>query len=142
GRLPLRQRLPRGLGGPLPAIDGPGAVHHAPHPANILLRLVGDDEPLLCLVDLLAVRLGPPLGAAARFDNLVVFNRWFALRSDRSDRLRFWRAYSAACGFARPGAKPQAAELERRTLESNLRFWRAHDPRALRANRYLPLVPA
>jgi len=138
----LRQRLARALGRLLAAMHGAGAVHHDPHPANILLRLVGDDEPLLCLVDLLAVRLGPPLGAAARFDNLVVFNRWFALRSDRSDRLRFWRAYSAACGFARPGAKPQAAELERRTLESNLRFWRQHDRRCLGDNRYFRRVRA
>src|SRR5205823_3134755 len=67
----LRQRLARSLGRLLAQMHDAGAVHDDLHPANILLRLVENDEPLLCLVDLLAVRLGPPLSAAARFDNLV-----------------------------------------------------------------------
>ncbi len=138
----LRQRLARELGRLLATMHNAGAVHDDLHPANILLRLVGDDEPMLCLVDLLAVRLGPPLRAAARFDNLVVFNRWFALRSDRSDRLRFWHAYDAACGSAGVNAKPQAAEIEQRTLTSNLRFWRQHERRCLGDNRYFCRVRA
>ncbi len=141
-RTRLRQRLALALGRLLAAMHDAGAVHDDLHPANILLRLVEDDEPLLCLVDLLAVRLGAPLGAAARAANLVVMNRWFALRSDRTDRLRFWRAYnSAACGIAAT-AKPQAADLECRTLESNLRFWRQHDRRCLGDNRYFRRVRA
>ncbi len=136
----VRHRLARELGRLLAKMHDAGAVHDDLHPANILLRLVEDDEPLLCLVDLLAVRLGPPLSAAARFDNLVIFNRWFALRSDRTDRLRFWKAYDAvACGLAK-SAKPQAADLEVRTLESNLRFWRQHDQRCLGDNRYFRCI--
>jgi tRNA A-37 threonylcarbamoyl transferase component Bud32 len=118
-----------------------GVTHNDLHANNLLLALGADDEPHLHLIDLHAVRLGPPLGCHARRDNLVVLNRWFVMRVERSDRLRFWKAYqAAACGFAlaSPGAsaKPQAADLEQRTWQSNLRFWAARDRRCLENNRY------
>src|SRR5205814_7739805 len=122
--------------------------HTALHPGNLLLRLGPDGRPELYLIDIYAVRLGPPLDRRRSRDNLVVLNRWFALRASRPDRLRCWRAYCAA--RAAPGEPPglsrragrhavqtaginpaarragvRAREIEGETVVSNLPFWRA-----------------
>jgi len=133
----LRQRLARRLGELLARMHDGGVRHDDLHPGNLLLRLDGD-EPTLYLVDLHAVRLGAPLGEAARRDNLAVLNRWFALRAGRTDRLRFWHAYDAArrqpLGARRVTAAARA--IEEATLSSNLRFWAQRDRHCLGDNRY------
>jgi tRNA A-37 threonylcarbamoyl transferase component Bud32 len=147
-RTRFRQRLARALGRLLARMHDAGVRHDDLHPGNILLRLEDDDAPRLYLIDLHAVRLGPPLLWPAARDNLVVLNRWFVLRSERGDRLRFWKAYrgartvegsAALPGDRRPDPFAAAAlvrDLERRTLRSNLRFWRAHDRNCLGASRH------
>lgn len=79
------------------------------------------------LLDVHAIRFGPPLPWAASRANLVLFNRWFQLRASRADRLRFWRSYHKA----RPGLVcPEGPkQLERATLASNRRFWLARTAR-------------
>ena len=47
-------------------------------------------------IDLHAVRLGRPLGWPAARDNLVLLDRWFALRFGSTDRRRCCRAYCQA----------------------------------------------
>jgi tRNA A-37 threonylcarbamoyl transferase component Bud32 len=140
-RARLRQRLAAALGQFLARMHDAGIRHLDLHPGNLLLRLGADDRPELSLIDLHAVRLGA-LSWRARRANLILFNRWFMLHSERTDRLRFWRAYqsAAACGLACQPAKPRAAaariaELERGSLASNLRFWRGMDRRCVNANR-------
>src|SRR5206468_1566795 len=128
---PLRQLLAKALGEFLARMHQAGVVHADLHPGNLLLRLDREGRPHLYLVDLADVRVGAPLGRKACQDNLVVLNRWFALRASRTDRLRFWRAYD-------PGARADARtprDLEERTLASNLTFWRRRDPRCLADNR-------
>jgi tRNA A-37 threonylcarbamoyl transferase component Bud32 len=144
----LRQRIAVAMGRLLAKMHDAGAVHDDLHPANILLRLTEDDEPLLCLVDLLDVRIGRPLDTPARRDNLVILNRWFALRSAPMDRLRFWRAYNSfsrersACAAAALAERSRLSgpELEQRTALSNQRFWREQDRRCLKSNRYFRRV--
>jgi tRNA A-37 threonylcarbamoyl transferase component Bud32 len=128
----LRQILARALGEFLARMHQAGVVHADLHPGNLLLRLDHEGRPHLYLVDLADVRVGPPLGRRASQDNLVVLNRWFALRASRTDRLRFWRAYDPA---ARADTRTPR-HLEERTLASNLAFWRRRDPRCLGSNRY------
>ncbi len=147
-RARFRQRLAGALGRLLAHMHDAGVSHDDLHPGNILLRLEADDLPRLYLIDLHAVRLGPPLPWPEARDNLVILNRWFALRSERGDRLRFWQAYRAARtaegraalpGGRRPDPFTRAAlirDLERRTLRSNLRFWRAHDRNCLGLSRH------
>jgi tRNA A-37 threonylcarbamoyl transferase component Bud32 len=141
----LRQRLAVALAGLLARMHEAGIAHHDLHPGNLLLRLDGDDRPELFLIDLHAVRLGPPLSWRARRANLILLNRWFSLRSQRTDRLRFWRAYtnnkarSVSEGgsiFAYTSGSDKIADLERRTLASNLRMWRKLDRRCLESNRH------
>ena len=86
------------------------------------------------VIDLNAVRVGPPLSWPQRRTNLVVLNRWFLLRADRADRLRCWRAYEGEWGARKSATVP--SDLEARTLASNLRFWRQQDGRCLSRNRH------
>ncbi len=134
----LRQRLAAALGGLLAHMHNAGIVHHDLHPGNLLLRLDACDRPELFLIDLHAICLGPPLSWRARRVNLILLNRWFSLRSTRSDRLRFWRAYDSATGLRSEAIN----DLERRTLASNLGMWRKLDRRCLGDNRHFRRICA
>jgi tRNA A-37 threonylcarbamoyl transferase component Bud32 len=142
-RTRMRQRLAAALGRLLAQLHDAGITHHDLHPGNLLLRLDGDDHPALFLIDLHTIHLGAPLSWPARRANLIVLNRWFALRSERTDRLRCWHAYRTAAG-AQPAASSgdagPIAELERGTLASNLRFWRGLDRRCQGRNRHFRRV--
>jgi tRNA A-37 threonylcarbamoyl transferase component Bud32 len=145
----MRQRLAVALGELIACMHDAGVTQHDLHPGNVLLRFAEADAPQLFLIDLYAVEIGEPPSWEASRANLVVFNRWFMLRSERSDRLRFWRAYH--CSRRRLGGtewfgtqsdnpsseqRVAARDLERRSLASNLRFWRTLDKRCLGTNRY------
>jgi tRNA A-37 threonylcarbamoyl transferase component Bud32 len=134
----LRRRLAVALGELLARLHDAGIMHLDLHPGNLLVRLDADDRPELFLIDLHALRLGGPLSWRARRANLVVLNRWFTLRSERTDRLRFWRAYCALGNnrLHRSEIRQRARSLERTTLASNLRFWRGLDRRCLGASRH------
>ncbi|HMC64582.1 MAG TPA: lipopolysaccharide kinase InaA family protein, partial [Gemmataceae bacterium] len=141
----VRQRLAIMLGGFVARMHDAGIRHDDLHPGNLLVHLDAGDRPSLYLIDLHAVRLGLPLQWRASRENLIIFNRWFVLRASRTDRLRFWRAY---CGERRgeSGERSSTAlralrsalsvDLERRTWQSNLRFWRRRDRRCLGTIRY------
>jgi tRNA A-37 threonylcarbamoyl transferase component Bud32 len=137
-RARMRQRLAVALGRLLARLHDAGVTHLDLHPGNLLIRLDGDDRPELFLIDLHALHLGAPLSWRARRANLVILNRWFMLRSERNDRLRFWRAYCAETKNRLPVSEIRrlARAVERGTLASNLRFWRGLDARCLGANRH------
>ncbi len=138
----LRQQLAQALGVFVAQLHQAGITHQDLHPGNLLLRLGPDDRLHLYLIDLHAVRLSGPLSWPASRENLVLFNRWFILRASRSDRLRFLEAYREARReqdgpSGQLTLPPEAArDLEKRTVASNLAFWRHHDPRCLGRNRY------
>jgi tRNA A-37 threonylcarbamoyl transferase component Bud32 len=89
----VRRRLARRLGEFLHEIHKAGIVHNDLHAGNILVRLQADDGPRLFLIDLHAVKIGPPLSWPARRANLVVLSHWFMIYASRTDRLRFFRSY-------------------------------------------------
>lgn len=139
----LRRRVAVELGRFVARLHDGGILHHDFHPANILIHLGLDEDLSFFLIDLDAVRLHTPLSWAKSRQNLVILNRWFVLRANRSDRLRFWNAYRAArrlgpgCGnLASEQFLWLADELEKRTWQSNLEFWKRRDRRSLRDNRY------
>jgi tRNA A-37 threonylcarbamoyl transferase component Bud32 len=140
----IRQRLADELGQLVARIHDAGILHNDFHTGNILVRLDPGDDIRLYLIDLNAVRLGPPLDHARSIDNLVMLNSWFVLHVNRTDRLRFWKAYFLArCMGTWAGGRRAcrdhlylAAEIERRTWQFNLAFWHRHDRRCLRNNRY------
>jgi hypothetical protein len=151
-RARLRQRLAVRLGEFIARVHQAGVQHHDLHCGNILVHLDADEQPHLFLVDLQAVRLGPPLDWPASRDNLVILNRWPSLFASRSDRLRFWRSYCRAraaltgegAAAVPPGPHPVslARDLEKRTDRSNRAFWRNRDRRCLARNRYYRPVRA
>ena len=132
----VTHRFAAALGRFVAALHAAGVVHHDPHPGNLIIDCDGD-EPRFALLDLHAVKLGPPCTWAERRENLILFNRFFMLRASRAERLRFWRAYcDASSGAIGLPADQAGRDVERRTLESNLEFWKARDRRCLVSNRY------
>jgi tRNA A-37 threonylcarbamoyl transferase component Bud32 len=125
-----RQCLARDLGRFVAGLHAAGVTHHDFHPGNVLVGAAG-----LVLIDLHGTHVGRPLGWARRRDNLAMFNRYFALRAQRTDRLRFWHAYRGAAGPLpdRPDATPQV--VEERTLDSNRALWRARSKKCLEDGR-------
>lgn len=123
-----RQEVASELGRVFARMHAAGVAHPDPHPGNFLVRR--DTGLQFVLLDVHAVRFGPPLTWPEARDNLVLFNRWFQLRASRADRARFWRAYAGAGGDGKRGC-----ELETLTAVSNRRFWAARDDRYLGTNR-------
>jgi tRNA A-37 threonylcarbamoyl transferase component Bud32 len=140
----LRQKLATKLGQLVARIHDAGILHHDLHAANLLVRLSDDDRIELFVIDLLAVKLGPPLDWQSSRENLVMINCWFTLRVNRADRLRFWKAYFLARKLGvwqrdRYGTRHYAKdlhEIEELSWQRNLRFWQRRDKRCLVNNRY------
>ena len=123
---PQRRRgLARGLGAYFARLHAAGVMHPDPHPGNILM-CEGD----FVLLDAHAVAFHAP---GQREANLVLWNRWFQLRSTATDRLRFWRAYQR--GLPNDSLSLHAADIEAKTLRSNLRFWQRRLKRYTGMNR-------
>jgi tRNA A-37 threonylcarbamoyl transferase component Bud32 len=90
----LRQRLARELGRLAARLHAAGIEHVDLHAGNLLIRSAAPPhEPLLALIDLHAVRFHRSLSAARRDRNLLALHQFFAGRSTRADRRRFWLAY-------------------------------------------------
>lgn len=161
----LRQALAVGLGAFLARAHAAGVRHDDLHPGNLLVALEGQAfeattsltagprafghgentaltsrRVALFLIDLDAVRLGPPLPWPAARDNLVVLNRWFLLRFSRADRLRAWCAYSREADFADKSGG--ARDLEERTRVSLIHFTAGLDRRCLGGNRHFRRLAA
>lgn len=139
----VRMNLAESLGVWVAHLHRAGIRHDDFHAGNILVRLADEGRLELFLVDLNAVRVGKALSWTSSRANLVILNRWFSLRASRADRLRFWHAYfeerfrgPRADLPAPEGADTLALSIERRTLLSNLEFWKHRDRRCLQNNRY------
>jgi tRNA A-37 threonylcarbamoyl transferase component Bud32 len=146
-RGPIRLLAAESLGRFLARLHDAGVVHDDLHCGNILARHEPDGTLSFYLVDLQAVRLRAPLDWQASRDNLVLFNRWLYTRTNRADRLRFWKAYCLCRKHpafdlvpadmpASLRTRERARELERGSRASNERFWRHRDRRCLETNRY------
>lgn len=141
----LRRHLAQSLGALLAQMHEQGVIHSDLHPGNLLLDMTEEHRPRLILVDLHNVQFQvQPLSWPASRTNLVLLNRWFQLRTHRTDRLRFWQAY---CRGRLSWAKLSAAEKRRRiaevevsTLRSNQRLWLARRKRYSRPNRHCQRV--
>lgn len=124
----VRRELARALGRFLALLHDRGIAHPDPHPGNLVLELAPDRGPQFSLLDVHAVRFGAPLDWPASRSNLVLYNRWFALRATRADRRRFLLAYTRA-RTAIEVPKNGATLIERATGASNRRFWLARTAR-------------
>jgi tRNA A-37 threonylcarbamoyl transferase component Bud32 len=91
----LRQALATAIGKLCAQLHLAGVEHADFHAANILVRLEGNGEPRLWLIDLHRVYFRNELTDEQRFRNLTFLHQFFAGFSTRSDRLRFYRAYQS-----------------------------------------------
>lgn len=113
-----------------------GITHPDLHPGNVLVILDQQGLPHFHLIDLHSIQLGTSLDWPRSRDNLVIFNRWFALRASLSDRRRFWQSYAQSRTWAPADIRERAREIEERTLQSNRHLWAKRDNRCLESNRY------
>jgi tRNA A-37 threonylcarbamoyl transferase component Bud32 len=113
-----------------------GYVHQDFHPGNILVRMEADDQPSLAMIDLDALRVSFPLGWPEALHNLALLNHYFWLRSNRSDRYRFLKAYLAARRVAAPRARGFAQGIEDATRAWAERLWRRWGRRCRGNNKY------
>ncbi len=142
-----RRALATELGRLFARTHAAGVAHPDPHPGNLLVRW--DDGPRFVLLDVHAVRFGPPLTWEVARANLVLFNRWFQLRATRTDLwgLGWGSAAGRAVGVTprglpTTGGPPPPARLESDTAASNRRFWAARDDRYFGTNRQFRKVKA
>jgi tRNA A-37 threonylcarbamoyl transferase component Bud32 len=140
----VRRQLARGLGRFLAHLHDCGIAHPDPHAGNLLVELPGSFMPHFSLLDVHAVRFGPPLSWAESRENLILYNRWFQLRATAADRFRFWREYRVSRQTlpVAADANKEAAELERATADSNRRFWMARTERYKGTHRSIRKVRA
>ena len=124
-----RRQLAIDLGRYKAQLHAAGVVHPDLHPGNILVVMDDEAQRRFHLIDLHSIQLGKPLSWKRSRENLVVFNRWFAMRSSRADRRRFWQSYAAARIWNRLDERAKALDLERRTAISNRDFWIGRDRR-------------
>jgi len=131
-----RQAIARTLGRFLAELHRAGVIHPDLHPDNLLLSWC-NENPVFHLVDVHGVQTGQPCALKNSLRNLALLNRWFMLRASRSDRLRFWMAYSARRWELERKEWPPvlARELEILTQSSNFRLWRSWAKRCFGKNR-------
>jgi tRNA A-37 threonylcarbamoyl transferase component Bud32 len=135
-----RRRLAQCLGVWVAHLHNQGVNHPDLHPGNVLIEWTDPQaDPRFLLIDLHDVRFASrPLSWSESRDNLVLLNRWFQLRASRTDRLRFWRAYSQHRWPASLGHlhRQRISELEVATLRSNQQLWQARRRRYSRPSRH------
>ncbi|MFQ3592419.1 MAG: lipopolysaccharide kinase InaA family protein [Gemmataceae bacterium] len=125
--------LPERLGRFLARCHAAGVSHADLHPGNLLLTPDG----CFHLIDLHLVHVGLPLAARAALANLVLLDRWFALRASRSQRLRALRAYQAA----RPELSLDPRDLAQATAASLRQLVRELDQRCRGKGRHYARIP-
>lgn len=109
-----------------------GITHPDPHPGNLLVSK--NDLARFYLIDLHDLEFRKSLSLKQRIENLVLLNRWFALRTTRTDRLRFWKRYQLASRFP-TFQKHHIFEIEQKTARSNFQLWKKRNLRTLGNNR-------
>lgn len=139
----LRQRLAREMGRLAARLHTAGIEHIDLHAGNLLIRPnAGANEPLLSLIDLHAVRFRTSLATKSREVNLAALHQFFAGRSTRADRRRFWRAYAEAMRGVSRGEEASARRIERILADAARAGWQRADRAWKRGNRHVRRLDA
>lgn len=134
-RAAVRRGLAEALGEFTARMHDAGLFHADFHPGNLLVRLEGN-RPHLAMIDLDSLRFRRRPGVRARIDNLAVFNHYFWIRCNRSDRARFLRAYVRTSSDRLSDTKGLARGIEATTRRWAERMWRRWGRRCTRTNKY------
>ncbi len=132
-----RRTLAVSFGAFLAKLHRAGVAHPDAHPGNFLIEWPEDAPPNFFLLDIHAIRYTEDMKAESE-GTLLLLNRWFQMRTTRTDRLRFWKAFRQsldATDADRDEGRRAARTLEGNTRRSNLRFWLHRLARYLGNNR-------
>ncbi|QDU46459.1 Lipopolysaccharide core heptose(I) kinase RfaP [Symmachiella dynata] len=132
----FRRRLAVELGRFTGKLHDAGIVHRDFHAGNILIR----DQPAapvqLWLIDLHCAHIQKSLGLEAAQQNLAMLHQFFATRSTRADRYRFFRAYCAQRGLS-GSVNSMARDVQACCSRRAQRHWRRKDRKWRQGTRHL-----
>ena len=132
----IRRRLATALGALTARLHNAGLVHIDFHPGNILVRIDANDNPVLMMIDLDALRTVKQLSWTAAERNVALLDHYFWTRGGRTDRSRFLKSYLEGRNEAPPSARAFARGVEASTRRWAERLWRRWGKRCLTTNKY------
>lgn len=156
----LRRNLATALAVMTARLHDAGFYHLDYHPGNILVQVGDDDKPRLAIIDLDGLRvthsfwqfwedfarlfrirfearkLSAPLTWVESRRNLALFNHYFWIRSNRTDRFRFLRAYLRGRETPCPSLSEFARAIETATRDWAERLWRSWGKRCRKTSKY------
>ncbi len=118
-----------------------GLLHHDFHPGNIMVRLAADHTPELFMIDLDALRKSRRVTWKLARQNLALLDHFFWLRSSRTDRYRFLKAYLRNRSEPPPDVRRFAQRIEDTTRLWAERLWRRWGRRCRSSNKYFEIYP-
>jgi serine/threonine protein kinase len=132
----IRRKLARAVAVMTAQLHDAGLLHHDFHPGNILVRLERADQLELFMIDLDAMRKCRRVTWKLARQNLALLDHYFWLRSTRTDRFRFLKAYLGARSEPAPSVGRFAREIEDTTRLWAERLWRRSGRRCRSSNKY------
>src|SRR5262249_51701341 len=116
-------------------------LHHDFHPGNILVRFTTDRDPELVMIDLDALRKCRRVTWKLARENLALLDHFFWLRSTRTDRHRFLKAYLANRSGQPSNIRQFGRQIESTTRTWAERLWRRWGRRCRSSNKYFEVYP-
>lgn len=132
----IRQRLAQAMAVLTARLHDAGLVHQDFHPGNIMVRLAADHSPELFMIDLDALRTSRRVTWKLARQNLALLDHYFWLRSSRTDRHRFLKAYLQNRAEAAPDVRRFALGIEDATRLWAERLWTRWGRRCRSSNKY------
>jgi serine/threonine protein kinase len=132
----VRQSLAQSLALMTARLHNAGMVHQDFHPGNILVRFPGADDPELVILDLDALRKIKRVSWKVAHQNLALLDHFFWVRSSRTDRYRFLKAYLEARSAPHPDVRTFARRIEDATRLWAERLWTRWGRRCRSSNKY------
>jgi tRNA A-37 threonylcarbamoyl transferase component Bud32 len=137
----IRRKLARDMAVMTARLHNAGLLHYDFHPGNILVRFAAEFEPELVMIDLDALRKTRDVTWKLARQNLALLDHFFWLRSSRTDRHRFLRAYLENRSERPPDPRQFGRLIEDTTRTWAERLWRRWGRRCRSSNKYFEVYP-
>jgi serine/threonine protein kinase len=141
-RSQVRRRLAHAMAVMTARLHNAGLLHQDFHPGNILVRFDPNAiEPELVMIDLDALRKSRRIAWKLAKQNLALLDHYFWLRSSRTDRHRFLKAYVRNRPEAPWDLRRLSRQIEDTTRLWAERLWRRWGRRCRSSNKYFEVYP-
>jgi tRNA A-37 threonylcarbamoyl transferase component Bud32 len=135
-RSQIRQRLAHAMAVLTSRLHDVGLYHQDFHPGNVMVRLAADHSLELFMIDLDALRTSRRMTWKRARQNLALLDHYFWLRSSRTDRYRFLKAYLQNRAAEAPDVRRFALKIEDATRLWAERLWTRWGRRCRSSNKY------